>query len=333
MGLEPLGEAPHGMVLQHRPCDEHADRLATDRPGADLAVGDREQVRQVEMAMTHLDHPTLPADQHRHQQILGGVLFVGHPEQRITRTVEHHVPGIRLLRAAVERGEEPCGRPGGRDGDRFIADDPMREEHRRGIALPHLQRMDIGLVVDQIEIEQDLGGVPDRGDRRKAVEIAGDREIGDGVEVEQPRTDDAEEVHHHQVRMPVAQQLGQAVEDIEDPLPLPGDKVVEGGREVFEPLGRVEFDDRDPARVQHHRRMVGESDIDDPPTVGQRPGDIGIHDPAIVLDRVDLPHHVVPEPEPVDDTVQPAKAGGDGVVGVHGPALALSRRAPSALNG
>lgn len=305
--LHPIAEIGP-VILEHRARDQHADRFAADRARADLTVGDRDQVGQVEMAATELDHRPFAADQHRHQQVLGRLLFRRHPEQRIARAVEHDVPRIRLFGAAVERGEQPGGRPGGRDRYSGVAGDAVREIHRGRIAIPDLQRVDIGLVVDQIEVEQHLGRGPDRRDGGEAVKVSDQGEIGHGVEIEQPRAGDPEEVHHHQVRMPVFEQIGQAIEDIERAQTLARDQVMHGRRERLEPLGGIELHHLDPGQIVDHGQMGGEPHIDDAARI--RPGllDIGGHDPAIVLDRVDLPDDVVAEAQPVDNPVEPGQS-------------------------
>src|SRR5665811_2395649 len=56
------------------------------------------------------------------------------------------------------------------------------------VALPHLERMDVGVAGHPIEVEEQLGRLTDGRDGRVGVSAAHDGEVGDGVQLVQERT-------------------------------------------------------------------------------------------------------------------------------------------------
>lgn len=74
-------------------------------------------------------------------------------------------------------------------------------------------------------------------------------------------------------------------------------------------LERVQGAHLDPGQVVEQRLALAEAEIDYPPPFGQRPAHERLRDRGEVVDRVDLPHHVVADPQIVDDRVQTGDAG------------------------
>ena len=92
----------------------------------------------------------------------------------------------------------------------------MGNEHLGGVAVPNLERVEIQVPVDLVDIQQDLRGVPDPGDGAVAVPAAGECKVGDRVEFEEERTGHLEEVRQEFVGGPLDDERREIVEDVED---------------------------------------------------------------------------------------------------------------------
>jgi hypothetical protein len=177
------------------------------------------------------------------------------------------LPRVDRVDRAHQRGEQLRRRRRGRDRDGVAAVEAVREEHRRGVALPDLQRVDVELALDAVQVEQELGGLADPRNGRAGVPVAQEGEVGDGVELEQVRAGGLEEVQDPQVGVPGRVQVGQRVEDVEaERADLP-QGLVHGDREPLEADRRVDED-----RLQARQRLpLPEPDVDEPAAVPPEP--------------------------------------------------------------
>jgi len=107
-----------------------------------------------------------------------------------------------------------------RDRDEFFFLADMRQEHRRRIAVPNLQEMDIAVAMVIINIDQELGRVADAGHGPERMTAPQNTEVGDRVELVKIGAGDLEEIPDHQVIGPGREEIREAVEHIENPLPL-----------------------------------------------------------------------------------------------------------------
>ena len=83
----------------------------------------------------------------------------------------------------------------------------MRQKHRRRITLPHLEGLDIEIILKIIDVEQELGGLADPRDSLKRMLAAQDRKIGDGVELKKIGAGDHKEIADHHVSCPGGQKI------------------------------------------------------------------------------------------------------------------------------
>ena len=111
----------------------------------------------------------------------------------------------------------------------------MGKEHLRGVAVPDLERVEVHLPLDLVDIQQELRRVPDAGDGAVAVPAAGEGEVGDRVELEEERAGHLEEVREEFVGRPLDDERREVVEDVEDLPSLRFDDLVEAAAEGVEP--------------------------------------------------------------------------------------------------
>lgn len=100
--------------------------------------------------------------------------------------------------------------------------------------------------------------------------------------------------------MPVPVQIGERVEDVEAQRSDLGQRVVHRHREPLEPHRRVD----EPRLHVRPRLAVTEADVHDPPPVAAGLRHERRRDRREVRQRVDPPHDVVAQAQPVDDPVQ-----------------------------
>ena len=103
--------------------------------------------------------------------------------------------------------------------------------------------MDVGVSSGDVEVEENLGGLPDAGHSGGRCLLAKQGEPRDRVELEEERARDLEEVPDHEVGVPVVHQIGEGVEDVEGEATGLGHQVVHAGGEQFESHRRVEVVD------------------------------------------------------------------------------------------
>ena len=152
---------------------------------------------------------------------------------------------VRAVGPAPDAAKQLSHLGAGRHADRFLVLDQVREEHRRRIALPDLERMDVEFAVDLVEVQKQLGRFADPGNRRIGGDIADNCKIGDRVQLVEIRAGHFEEIADHQVRMPVLQQVRQAVKDIKGLFAGRLDQMMDLGGKAFEALAGIEQVDLD----------------------------------------------------------------------------------------
>jgi len=165
--------------------------------------------------------------------------------QRFPGLVKDDIPVVGPIGAASDAAKQFSDLGAGGHADRLLALDQVREEHGRRIPLPDLEGMDIQLAIDLIKVEQQLGCLADPGNRRIGGDIADNCKIGDRVQLVEIRAGHFEEIADHQVRMPVLEQIGQAVKDIKGLFTGRLDQMMDLGGKAFEALAGIEQVDLD----------------------------------------------------------------------------------------
>ena len=117
----------------------------------------------------------------------------------------------------------------------------VRKKHRVRCALPHLDRVHVDPLLVGAHIQKELRRLADPRDRVKRVPPPHDREIGHCIKHKKIRTGHAEEITHHQVRIPNGLQFRQAVEDIESVLSMLRDLVMNSNCKRFKSCVRIEL--------------------------------------------------------------------------------------------
>ena len=179
----------------------------------------------------------------------------------------------------------------------------MGQEHLVGVSVPHLQWMEVDILFIGIHIQQQLGSVPNAGHRVKGVPPPKQGEIGHRVQLEQVWAGHPEEVAHHHIRIPNALQLGKAVEYVKSVPALAGDLLVDGHGEGLESRVRIKPAHLDAAQVPQHRIVLGKADVDDVSALRHRLSGKGLREHAELLQFRDLPHHIIPQADKIQNII------------------------------
>ncbi len=235
---------------------------------------------------------------------------------------EKTVPVVELALGAVGAVPGEGAEKGGRfeavgQGDELLALLPVRQEHGRRAPLPDLQGVDMKTPVVFVDIDEDLGGVPDSFYRLVGVPVAKDGEIGDCIEFEKVGACNPEKVPHHVVGGPGGEKVRKAIENQEGVLPFFGEDGVNAGGEGFEAEGWIEAVDGDRRRSADKGFMVPEAHINDPLSLLQGVVDERADEIAVIGDGIDLPDDIVPDAQVIEDLVQAGVAGRYANGGIH----------------
>ena len=235
------------------------------------------------MPPAQFDHPARAPDEHVDQFVGCPLLGLGvSAGQGVPAPLHRQLPVVGRVGPPGSLG----GRPGGdlRTGGRAyrLPAHQVREVSGGRTAQPDLQRMDIGLAVDQADIRQHLGGVVDRRQRGEGVRPADQPEIGHRVQFEQKGTGDLEEVADRQIATPGMKQGGQRVEYIEGAVAVLGQDLVNRRGEALETQIGIEFVGVHPIEFLQQRLMAGEPDVAQPTALGDRPIGERTHQPAVL---------------------------------------------------
>ena len=239
-------------LLEDLPGQQHAGRFPADPPGSNDPVTDIEQVVRVEVRIGKLEKVRVRAEKHAHQlflqrldlrRLLRQVLsrFLVTPQPRV-----HAVPG----RDRTARGRQRSGVSRQRDFGRVIARQhrhpalighPMGPEHLRRVTIPDFERLDVHLALDPVEINQDLGRVPDA--RNRPVRVAGPSQgkVSDRVQLEQVGAGDLEKIGEKLVGAPIRHQRREIVKDVKDFPAFPLDDLVKIRTEDIEAGAGIEL--------------------------------------------------------------------------------------------
>ena len=311
------------LLLGDLPGQKHAAGLAADGTAADHAAAQTEIVVRGEVLPDQSGQPLVPG--HGAADDLGlrvrvelpvGVIEQGRAEKAVIAVVVLILsPGVFLVDGLVVAAHAHAVLHGGELPG--VPPVPVGEEHLVGIAVPHLQRVEIHIFLVGVHVQQQLGGVPDAGHGVKGVAAPDQGEIGHGVQLEEVGAGDPEEVAHHQIGIPHRLELGQAVKHIEGVSALAGDLMVDGHGKGLEALVRVEGAQLDAGQVGQQRLMLGKTDIDDAAAVGHRLPGKGLGKHTELIQVGDLPYHVVAQPDVVQDPVHLGIPAGDSVECSH----------------
>jgi hypothetical protein len=179
------------------------------------------------------------------------------------------------------------------------------------LSLPDLYRLDLALVVRVMHVDQDLGGLTDPRQCDMRVALGLQREIGDGVQLEQVGADHPEEIAHHVVGGPGREEIRQAVTDVERAAPVVRDQLVDLDGKGLEPALRFQPHRADARPFRYEGIVMSEPQVDDLPPLRRSGGNEGLHEAAVVFDVVHAPDHVVTDTQPVEDGVEALDSGGN----------------------
>ena len=179
----------------------------------------------------------------------------------------------------------------------------VREEHFCRVAVPHLQGMDVVQALSPVHIQKNLGRVPYPGHGVKGVASPEQGKAGHGIQAEQVRAGDPEEISHHQVRVPHGLELGEAVKNVKRLSSIFRNAVVDVNCKSLKPLVRIELPYLQPRAGPEQGLMAGKSHIDDCPPVSQRLFREGLCKTPELVQALYPPHNIVPKPDIVEKPV------------------------------
>ena len=135
------------------------------------------------------------------------------------------------------------------------------------------------------------------------------REIGDSLQVEEIGAGQHEEVGQHLVAVPVDDQVGETVKDVEGAAAALLDDAVNLQQERLEPLFGTESVDMGVRSFRYQRLMTGESKVDDRLGGPQGVFVIGLDDGEVVLDGIHLPDDVVARQDAPENLIESGESG------------------------
>lgn len=99
-------------------------------------------------------------------------------------------------------------------GNPAFSRDAVREEAIGGMPVPHLQGMHTELIIHAIDVDQDLRGVADAGNRPTGVTPPHGRDVGNGAQLVEVRAHDLERIRQQLVGGPLPGKHREVVEDV-----------------------------------------------------------------------------------------------------------------------
>ncbi len=316
-----------GFVLNDFACQQHAAGFAADQAGADHVVADCKIIIWLEIIADHDAQLFIP----RHHD-------TAHPRTLLCcilsclpcppRVIEKPVPRVQILHAAftertVHRLIEMAGLHAVRHRRKAAVCRPvqMRQKHRPGIAVPHLERPHIirlrRLFPVRKYIQKHLRGIADFRNCLERMFPPDQRKIRHRIELKQIRACDAEKVAHHEVCRPCRLQLGEAVEHIEGASALITDQIVNRHRKGLKTMRKLDMHDFDSGLLLHQRRMRRETDIDHLSPLAHRLSDKRFDKRRKRRNIRNTKYNIVPEPDAVKAFVHLRDTGADSVKSLH----------------
>ncbi len=134
--------------------------------------------------------------------------------------------------------------------------------------------------------------------------VSHDGEISNGVQLKKVRTHDYEKITSHEISGPGRLEERKGVKDVEDLFPFSCCNIVDLGCKGFKTCVSVQGIYFDTVRRFEERSMVGESHIDDFPSLCNGILDKGKDKVMIVINLVNLPDYVVSQPETIEDLIK-----------------------------
>ena len=153
--------------------------------------------------------------------------------------------------------------------------------------------MDVELAAMVVDVEQDLRGLGHRIDRVAGMMALQQREVGDGLDVEQIRAGQHEEIAEHLVAVPIRREVREKIEEVVPAGAFASDDVMDLGDQGLEPVFRAEHVHRDAWSRLHQRRVPRKAEVGQPMAACHRVRHVRPDKRDVVVDRRHAPHDVV----------------------------------------
>ena len=178
-----------------------------------------------------------------------------------------------------------------------------------------------------VNVDDNLRRLHDRAAGVGGMPASQQTEVGDGLHVVEVRAGEHEEVAQHLIAVPVDSQIRQGVEDVVRAVAGTLDGAVNLRDEALEATLGVHRVGLNLGAGVDQRRMVCETEVDEPAPLRSRGRDVGVHEEGVILDRLDLPHQVVTGDQPTQHAVQAREPGCVSSVDLHHDRPAATRAA------
>jgi hypothetical protein len=156
-------------------------------------------------------------------------------------------------------------------------------------------------------VQKKLGGLGYHADTSIGVKIAIDAEVRDGIEIKEARAGHKKEVAQHAVRLPYLGEVRKAVEYVKRFTPGRLNyrmHLIDKGFETVLWLEENGFG------LIKKRRVIGETEIDQPSLLDLRGLGIGFDQCQIFVERFDLPDNIVTTLDPGENGIESRQTGG-----------------------
>ncbi len=155
-----------------------------------------------------------------------------------------------------------------------------------------------------VHVKEDLRGSRDGSGRLKRMHAPQQREVGQRFQVIHVGAGEHEEVAQHPVAGPRLGQRRQAVEQHKRPASRLADGAADLRDELFEADGTLQLANRGPVARGGQRRVLRETEVEQPPAGTLRGPAVRRCKRREILDRIDLPHQVVAGQQTAEHSVQ-----------------------------
>ena len=167
--------------------------------------------------------------------------------------------------------------------------------------------MQVQLSSIPVHVQEKLGGFPDPRRGVKGMPPSDQRKKGHRIQLKQIGAGHPEEISHHQIRIPGGLQPGKTVEHIKGVLPFLRNSLMDRHREGLKAQLRLKFADFYPFPfLRQHGLMLGEPDVDQISPVRYGLTRERARKKEIFLQGGDLKHHVVSQPDIIQQLIHTA---------------------------